>query len=90
MRYTATVVCAETHHPTVRCTRTKKGPIVSDAVLDAIHEIERLTDSTGEWSLDRLHSDHGSEFKSQLKMQLKRTHKIKFCYRKFKNFKCQV
>ena len=72
MRYTATVVCAETHHPTVRCTRTKKGPIVSDAVLDAIHEIERLTDSTGEWSLDRLHSDQGSEFKSQLKLQLKR------------------
>ena len=72
MRYTATVVCAETHHPTVRCTRTKKGPIVADAVLDAIHEIERLTDSTGEWSLDRLHSDQGSEFKSQLKLQLKR------------------
>ena len=39
---------------------------------DAIHETERLIDSTGECSLDRLHSDQGSEFKSQLKLQLKR------------------
>ena len=41
---------------------------MSDVVLDAIHEIERLTNSTGEWSLDRLHSDQGSEFNSQLKV----------------------
>ena len=33
VRYTTAMACTETHHPTVRCTRTKKGPIVLDAVL---------------------------------------------------------
>ena len=72
LRYTCGGAITNTSFPVTRSTATKRGPVVSDA-LDMIHEVERLSDpnNVDGYNIERLHSDQGSEFKSQLKLTCK-------------------
>ena len=73
LRYTSGGAMAGTCFPVTRCTANKRGPTISDAVQEMIHEVERLSDPNNidGYNVERLHSDQGSEFKSQLKLSCK-------------------
>ena len=73
LRYTSGGAMTGTCFPVTRCTANKRGPTISDAVCDMIHEVERLSDpnNVDGYNVERLHSDQGSEFKSQLKLSCK-------------------
>ena len=73
LRYTSGGVMTGTCFPVTRCTANKRGPTISDAVCEMIHEVERLSDpnNVDGYNVERLHSDQGSEFKSQLKLSCK-------------------
>ena len=70
LRYKCGGAITNTCFPTTRSTAIKRGPVVSDALQDMIHEVERLSDSNciDGYIIERLHSDQGSEFKSKLKL----------------------
>ena len=73
LRYTCGGAIANTCFPTTRSTATKRGPVVSDALQDMIHEVEHLSGPNGinGHNIERLHSDQGTEFKSQMKLVCK-------------------
>ena len=73
LRYTCGGAITNTCFPTIRSTAIKRGAVVSDALQDLIHEVERLSDPNGidGYNTERLHSDQVSEFKSQLKLACK-------------------